>query len=383
MVVAVFIGGLVLAVVGGDVLTVTLYVPYAAVGTFLAIRRPGNVVGGLLVLFGWAQCLGTLRVTASKEALVAGTASVPERLAASATGTLWAYAFVAFVGIAFLFPDGRLPAGAVGRLARVTLAGAVALALVITLHPTVNVLLPTGVADIPNVFSPIPALHGSIPAGVVLFPLFAIPGIVAIAWTGYRYHRAAGLERLQLRWLVAALGRGGRGPGRLGAACCAGGGAEETTVGWVVVVIGYPAVPAAIAIAVMRYRLFAIDRIISRTISWTVVTGSLAVVFAGVVVGLQLILAPVAGGSSIAVAGSTLVVFAAFQPLRRRVHRLVDRRFKRTGAHTERAVEQFAAQLRDETDLSRSAGSSWGPSTSPSSPHRRGCGFATRPTDPG
>ena len=228
-----------------------------------------------------------------------------------------------------------------------------ALALVITLHPTVNVLLPSGEADMPNIFSPIPGLHANIPPGVVLFPLFAIPGIVAIAWTGYRFHRAVGLERLQLRWLVAALAVVAAVTVVWVLLVVLVGGPEATAVGSVAVVIGYPSVPAAIAIAVMRYRLFEIDRIISRTISWTVVTGTLAVVFAGIVVGLQSILAPVAGGSSIAVAGSTLVVFAAFQPLRRRVQRLVDRRFNRSGADTQRAVDRFAAQLRDETDVSR------------------------------
>ena len=100
----------------------------------------------------------------------------------------------------------------------------------------------------------------------------------------------------------------------------------------------YPAVPVAIGIAVLRYRLYEIDRIISRTISVRHRDRHLAVVFVGGVLGLQTILAQFTGGNTVAVAASTLVVAALFQPLRSRIQRVVDRRFDRTryDAHASR-----------------------------------------------
>ena len=111
--------------------------------------------------------------------------------------------------------------------------------------------------------------------------------------------------------------------------------------------------PIAIGIAVTRYRLYEIDRIISRTLSYGLVTVTLALVFVGGVLGLQAVLAPFTRDSTIAVAASTLVVAALFQPLRRRVQRAVDRRFDRARYDGQKVVDAFGRQLRDEVDLDR------------------------------
>jgi hypothetical protein len=111
------------------------------------------------------------------------------------------------------------------------------------------------------------------------------------------------------------------------------------------------ALPVVIAIAVLRYRLFEIDRVVSRTIGWAVVTGSLLAVFGGAVVGLQALLADVTQGQTLAVAASTLVAFALFQPLRRRVQAAVDRRFDRARVDADRTASAFADRLRDQIDL--------------------------------
>jgi hypothetical protein len=107
----------------------------------------------------------------------------------------------------------------------------------------------------------------------------------------------------------------------------------------------------AIGIAVLRYRLYEIDRLISRTISWAIVSAILAGVFVGVVLAVQAILAPLTRSNDLAVAGSTLIVFALFVPIRRRVQRLVDRSFNRSRYDAERTVAAFAARLADEVDL--------------------------------
>ena len=111
--------------------------------------------------------------------------------------------------------------------------------------------------------------------------------------------------------------------------------------------------PIASPTAVLRYLLCDVDRIISRTVSYGVVTGILALVFIGTILVSQTVLASFFSGSSVAVAASTLVVAALFQPLRRRVQSVVDRRFNRSRYDAERTAAAFGARLRDEVDLSR------------------------------
>ena len=115
--------------------------------------------------------------------------------------------------------------------------------------------------------------------------------------------------------------------------------------------------PIAIGIAVLRYRLYEIDRIISRTLTYGVLTVVLgAIYFAGFAL-LQAALAPLtSGGGPIAVAASTLAAFALFQPLRRRLQAAMDRRFNRSRYDAQRTVEGFGAHLRDEVDLERLGG---------------------------
>jgi hypothetical protein len=104
-------------------------------------------------------------------------------------------------------------------------------------------------------------------------------------------------------------------------------------------------------VAILRYRLYEIDRLVSRTIGWAIVTGVLGVVFVCLVVTLQAVLAPFTRESTLAVAASTLVAFGLFQPLRRRVQRTVDRRFDRARYDGQRTTDAFAERLRNEVDL--------------------------------
>ena len=108
------------------------------------------------------------------------------------------------------------------------------------------------------------------------------------------------------------------------------------------------ALPIAIAIAILRYRLYDIDRIISRTIAWAMISGVLVGAFVVLVVGLQATLAEVIEGETLAVAMSTLAACALFQPVRSRVQRAVDRRFDRARYDAQRTADAFAERLRDE-----------------------------------
>ena len=133
---------------------------------------------------------------------------------------------------------------------------------------------------------------------------------------------------------------------------------RSADLGWLGGIISLSLIPVAIGIAILRYRLYEIDRIISRTIGWAVVTGLLVAVFAVVVVVLQAVLAPFTNENTLAVAASTLVAFAAlFQPLRRRVQRAVDRRFDRARYDGQRTVDAFAEHLRSDVDLASLRGS--------------------------
>ena len=124
-----------------------------------------------------------------------------------------------------------------------------------------------------------------------------------------------------------------------------------TGLPWVPAIIAFLAVPVAIGIAVLRYRLYEIDRIVSRTISYLIVTAILVAAFAVAILLFQALLAPLTGGNTVAVAASTLIVAALFQPFRRRVQAAVDHLFNRARYDADRTAESFAGRLRDEVDL--------------------------------
>ena len=127
--------------------------------------------------------------------------------------------------------------------------------------------------------------------------------------------------------------------------------AQTTEWAWAFLMLAVALLPIAIGIAVLRYRLYEIDRIISRTIGWAIVTGLLVGAFALLVLGLTSVVEPITGGNTLAIAASTLVVAALFNPVRTRVQRAVDRRFDRSRYDGERLLAAFGERLRDEVDL--------------------------------
>jgi hypothetical protein len=179
--------------------------------------------------------------------------------------------------------------------------------------------------------------------------------VLGIAALAVRFRRATHVERQQLKWFTYAAGLT---IGALLVAVALNGPAAAASspvdnAAWAATFIGVAFLPVAIGVAILRYRLYAIDRIISRTVGWAIVTGLLVTVFAAAVGALDAVLAGLAQGQTLAVAASTLIAFAAFQPIRRRVQRAVDRRFDRSRYDAARVVSAFVDQLRDETDLVR------------------------------
>jgi peptidoglycan/LPS O-acetylase OafA/YrhL len=167
---------------------------------------------------------------------------------------------------------------------------------------------------------------------------------VAAASLIVRFRRARGVERLQLRWLVLAAGLAAALVVALAALAPTG---NEIALGWVTAVC-VALLPLATGAAILRYRLYDLDRIISRTVAYGLLTVLLGGGYAVVVLGLG----QLAGrDSTLVVAGATLAVAAAFQPVRRRIQQAVDRRFNRRRYDTAHTIGRFSARLRQQVDL--------------------------------
>jgi len=323
-----------------------VFVSFPAVGAAVAIRRPANPIGWLLLAISVCFASSIASTEYVGRALSAGV-QLPAVAIVDWAGS-WTFLIavsLVFIWVPLLFPTGQLPGPrwrAFARLAVVTTGVGVA----------ANALMPGALpGDGPQVMNPLAAPVAAVGILTVLaslaFPAIAILGLLSVASLGMRFRRSRTIERQQIRWLLAATGS------FLVALVVAS--VVHLDVAYYVAVGAAAAIPTATGIAVLRYRLWDLDRLVSRTVGWAVVTGVLVAVFAGAVVVLQAMLAPFTNENTIAVAASTLVAFALFQPLRGRVQRAVDRRFDRTRYDGEQTVQAFSGRLRHETDLAREA----------------------------
>ena len=178
---------------------------------------------------------------------------------------------------------------------------------------------------------------------VVFFPLLAACWLASLAGQALSYRHSSGERRQQLKWLLAGSAATLAGVGLAGI----GGAIDLPWATGLVAVVAIALLPVSIGVAVLRYRLFDIDRIISRTLAYAIVTGLLVGVYAGLVL---LATEVFRFRSSVAVAAATLAA-ALFNPVRRRVQRVVDRRFNRARYDAERMVTAFAVRLKDAVDL--------------------------------
>jgi hypothetical protein len=352
LVAVLFVLGIVMCVAIVEPVGIVMYIGYAGVGSLIAIRRPGTVIGWLLIAAGWGFAGGTARVTVTPAELMAGDLRPADALAAWLNGCGWVLASAALFAVILVFPSGRMPGGAGRWPARIALVATLFLSALIAFAPTTSIQIVDSppIAGLPNPGAILPDLPmwSMLPDQnylyICLIGIF-IGGLVGLF---VRYRRSSGLLRLQYRWLVAAIGAVVVGTLAWVALTLIVG---AYGIAFVVYAIAYPTVPLAIMVAVLRYRLFEIDRVISRTLGYAIVTLTLAVVLVGCIIGLQALLEPIVGGNTIAVAGSTLLVAALFQPLRRRVQAAVDRRFNRARYDAQLTVDAFADRLRDRTDL--------------------------------
>jgi len=253
-----------------------------------------------------------------------------------------------------LFPNGRAGSRAFWRIALILILGSLTFLVSVALQPGPMWLLST----LDNPIGIGPDVMAAV--GPAYFPIVSFSTAVITVFIGttiaWRYRVSAGTERQQLKWFLAAATLT-LGAFALTLVIAFGAGGLRTEVPLVAFGLTSASIPVAIGVAVLRYRLYEIDRIISRTLAYTALTAALALVYVAAFLVLQAILAPFTrSGGPLAVAASTLAVFALFQPLRRRLQAAMDRRFNRSRYDAQRTVEAFAARLRDEVDLDRVGG---------------------------
>jgi hypothetical protein len=313
----------------------------AIVGSVLTSRRPRNPVSWLLLCASLAAAAYNAVIETAIYGMITAPASVPSPFIAAFLAQWLLQGFVILFALSmFLFPNGRLPSRKWRRI--VLGVGLVSvLSLVVLLLGTADFGVQTDHAANP-LFVPALAPLASVPP--VLFLLQLSPLALAVASLVARYRASSTAEKQQLKWillaavLMVALLGGSAFPWPLQGACT---------------FVALSVLPAAMGIAILRYRLFDIDHLINRTLVYGVTSGVIAILFFAGIVALQRVLRPLTAGSDLAVAASTLVAFALFQPIRRRVQSGVDRRFDRSRYDAARTLDSFSKELRDEVDLAR------------------------------
>jgi hypothetical protein len=337
------------ALVGFEVMGVA----FASVGSLLVIRRPRNAIGWCMVLIGISYGLGGASAAATSSLAAIDTESARRTTQFAGWLTVLLTTLGGFLfGIGFIFPTGRGHTPRWDRFVRIVVVSwPMSLALIV-FQPGPLHLFPT--IENPMGLGPdLRSLFGAQFSQVVLVGLPVL--IAALSWSLVSRYRLAGVtERQQLKWFALAI------VVSIGAVTFAGFGAvisdHPPEAGLAVFGFAGALVPVAIGIAILRHHLYDIDRIISRTIAYAILSGTIGVVFFALLLLLTGVMAAVAGGETIAVAGSTLLAAALFQPLRRRVQAAVDHRFNRARYDAERTAIDFAERLRDEVDLTALSG---------------------------
>jgi hypothetical protein len=322
------------------------FMAFLTVGTVIVARRPKNVIGWLCCAIGAAVSFSGFGSSDAARSIAADPDRIPGAPVLHLLGQV--LFLVPMLGLlpllVLVFPTGRLPSR---RWRPVLWIVAVGLALYV-----ISVLLkpgpagdglpanPLGIEAADRILGPIAAVSGL---------LFAVFLVLVLASLVTRFRRAEGDERQQLKWLVY-------GVILLALLIPTAGRVVEQVpspfAGPVFAAVMFSIIPVAIGLAVLKYRLYDIDRIISRTLAYALLTALLAGLYTVVV----LVLGQLFGGiterpPSWAVAGATLAVASVFQPARRRIQHVVDRRFNRRKYDAARTVEAFSARLRNQVDL--------------------------------
>ena len=323
---------------------------FSTVGAIVASRRPENPVGWLLCLWALVESISHFSAQYAIYALLAQPDSLP-----AGEAFAWVFSWLLFIVIGLsvfsilLFPTGRLPSRRWRWVTWLTVAfvlvgaisGAFSSGPVDDLGPIRNPLGLEGFSDLSN---------------SILLNMVALVLVVAAALSVFvRLRGATGVERQQIKWFAYAT-----------AAAVMGLVLAEIIpdvidvplwferIGHAIFLLLLPTIPISIGIAILRYRLYDIDRIINRTLVYGSLTGTLALVYFGVVTATQALFRTLTSQQQLpqlVIVASTLVIAALFNPLRRRIQSLIDRSFYRRKYDARKTLEAFSSQLRNESDL--------------------------------
>jgi hypothetical protein len=319
---------------------------FATVGVLIAARRPHVPLGWVFLTIGalggvMSAAAGYLAWASTRNHSLAGPLAI---------GATWieTWAWYPLIGSTLTLTLLLFPEGLPSRRWRPVLWGTVALLVAITLTTALQPTLRYGPRHVANPLR-LPGWHlATDVSNTAPFQVFsvglALAVVAGICSQVVRFRRSRGVERQQVKWfaLSACLGGATLALGTLWQAF------GDSFAGNVLFTLCFLAIPASCGVAVFRYRLYDIDRLISRTVSYTLVTGLLVGVYLGCVALLTDVLP---FGGSVGTAVSVLVAVGLFAPLRHRVQRAVDRRFNRTRYDAEATVAAFAARLRDQVEL--------------------------------
>ena len=338
----------------GRVLSFLPFLAFPLVGALVASRRPSNWVGWILLADGLLWMFGSVLDSYHVYGL-ARPGSVPFTVAVYAlTQWLWVPAVGLFaVYLILLFPDGRLPSRRWRPLAWFSGAVMALISAGIVLNPGPlegfkGVRNPFGLEQYPWIIDAFP----------VVLPLLPLCILASAASLVLRYRRAGSVVREQIKWIAfAALFVGVQFMIDIGASVLLVPTTASREPQWLAVLdqvgfVSFASVPIAVGIAVLKYRLYDVDVIINRALVYAPLSVTLALIYVGGVVGMQALFRALTGQeSTLAVVASTLAIAALFNPLRRRVQALVDRRFYRRKYDAAKTLSAFNSRLREETDL--------------------------------
>jgi hypothetical protein len=324
--------------------------PTVAVGMLVAVRRPGNPLGWMLLGCGVLFSTETAAVAYSILDYRLRHGTLPLGRLAIALQPAWAAGLVLTAGALWLYPDGQLSRGRWRPVGGTLFALGLLFGAVSFVPLAIAASAPVIRVDASG--APLTVSHPAGPGRLwvvvenIGFYALLVSWVVWLVIQVPKYRRSSGERRLQLKWLYS------------GAAVfivCLGIGLFQSSnatgvagVVGAVIAAGVVALPVALGIGILKFRLYDIDQIISRTLAYAVLTGVLVGVYAGLVLLATEVLRL---HSTVAVAAATLAAAALFNPLRKRVQRVVDRRFNRAHYDAEATVAAFAGRLRESVDL--------------------------------
>ena len=322
---------------------------FGTVGALVSSRLPDNRVGWVFCAIDVAVAVGNFGYQYADQALFASSGLPAGEVAAWSQNLTIPPCFGLIAVALMLFPNGHLPSPRWRAAVLIALTGSVFEFVGYALRPGhldapfKPVVNPVGVDGAFDLFDTISSIG---------WPFMGIGLVLAAAAMRRRSKQATGLERQQLKWVAFASAVAGVLIAvDIASFFLASDEADLNLLRTVTLGIAFSVIPVAAGIAILRYRLYDIDVVINRTLVYGALTATLAAVYLGSVLLLQLLFAQFTQGSGLAVAASTLAAAALVRPTRARIQGIVDRRFFRRKYDATQTLERFGARLRDEVDL--------------------------------